>query len=511
MMKENITIRYAANAVLLFVIFASLVLCVTSCEQDPDFREFPKPEITVEDFTPKSGRPGTRLTITGTNFGEEKGAARIAFNGATVEGDSIVSYADTEMVVTVPEDAGTGPVSVTVWGYTQVTADDFTYIPGASITRVDPEQGQPGDEVTVTGTNFSPDINKVSVFIGETPAEVISATETGIKFKVPDTESNTIVLDIEGQEIEGPYFLIGDELITGTLIGHEGSWGDNPDTEITAAVDGNITTAVDAPSATGYVGYDMGVGKAAQLTSVRYVPRESHPQRMVGGEIRGANDPTLSDAVTLHTITEEPPAGIYTDVSITATESYRYIYYYSEDGNCNIAEIEFYGNVVEAVIPEGKYVFEFNTSGADDWIPQQDASWIVEDGQLKVMFNASQFDGTNKRRADLKYDIANKGNWIYTNEYPIMAMKITNRPAEGNLRWDIPDIGSFDNNDHHSDFEAQDVIYWDFSEKSTESRIETGRVVQLKIADITSAETGYEVHWIRTFKNVEELSDFIQQ
>ncbi len=73
---------------------------------------------------------------------------------------------------------------------------------------------------------------------------------------------------------------------------------------------------------------------------------------MVEGEIRGSNDPSLSDYEVLHTISETPEVGIYTEVDISTETSYRYIYYYDSNGGANISEIEFYGNITDPDIRE---------------------------------------------------------------------------------------------------------------------------------------------------------------
>ncbi|SFZ94084.1 PKD domain-containing protein [Flaviramulus basaltis] len=140
--------------------------------------------------------------------------------------------------------------------------------------------------------------------------------------------------------------------LEGTLIGHEGSWNDDPATYITAAVDGDLSTFVDGADAEGFVGYDFGEGVSLKL--VKYAPREGDffITRMVGGEIRGSNDPTIltdPSAATfniLYTITEAPAFELNQAV-ISIPETYRFIYYYSADGFCNISELEFYGEIGE--------------------------------------------------------------------------------------------------------------------------------------------------------------------
>lgn len=164
---------------------------------------------------------------------------------------------------------------------------------------------------------------------------IVTLTVTGFEGTTP-----TIVT----QEISAGVVLTK---LVGTVIGHEGSWNDNPDTYISAAFDGNFSTFVDGADAIGFVGYDF--GNAVTVKLVKFAPRTDYGWRMPGGEIRGSNDPTiLTDPAsatfeTLYTITEQPASGQLTDAAITASESYRFVYYYSPDGFCNISELEFYG------------------------------------------------------------------------------------------------------------------------------------------------------------------------
>ncbi|MDM8159319.1 IPT/TIG domain-containing protein [Labilibaculum sp. K2S] len=503
------------------VVFMVLAVIYSGCDKDPEIKMYTYPAPLPTGFSPASGYAGTLITIEGSDFGDYKNAVSVFFNG--VESDLIVSCKDDEIVAQVPDGAISGKISLKVWTEIIDSIGSYIVIPSSKVSYLSSERGKPGDEVSIIGEKFGTDMADVQIFIGDAEAVVTSVSDNEIKFTIPDASSGALVLYVGTQVIPVSYFLIGDELLTGTLIGHSGSWGDNPATYITAAVDGDITTFVDGATKIGYVGYDVGEGKTALLTSVRYVPRASHPQRMTGGEIRGANDPTLFDAVTLYTITEEPTVEVYTEAAITTNESYRYIYYYSDEGNCNIAEIEFYGNITDAVIPEGKFMFEFDDpTAANYWVGVNSSTPtnVIEDGKLKVTFNASQFEGTNKRRADLKYveggifpGDSPTGAWRYSSEYPILAYKISftgtgaAAPVAGNIKLD-----RFDNknNSYLVDFISDNVIYYDISTVITESQDLASW--QLKIADITSTEeTGYEVDWIRTFKNKEELQAFIGQ
>lgn len=486
-------------------LLAAISLFLFACEEGPNFKDYSTyyPEPSVTGINPNVGYPGTYMTIEGKDFGDLTRAVGIFFGG--IKADSVITCTNTQIKVKIPAGAVSGKVTLKLWTHTLDSIGSYSVLPPSLVSSVTPERGKAGEEATITGEKFGTNASDVHVFIGSAEVQVSSVSDTEIKFIIPDEKSGALVLHIGPQVIPVNFFLIGEEKLSGTLIGHSGSWGNNLATEITAAVDGNIATFVDGPSKTGFVGYDFGTGKAAKLTQVRYVPRESHPQRLVNGEIRGANDPTLSDYVTLYKITTEPPKGVYTEVEISTEESFRYIYFYSPDGYCNISEIEFYGNIVDAIIPEGKYVFEYNDPAGAEWIPQQNATYVIENSKLKVTFDPVQFTGTSKRRADLKYM---NTPWIYTKQYPILAIKFT-KPATVAFRPDITGLDSgFSNNDYKKDFETNNVYYWDISEKTTKDRVECG-VFQFKIPDITSAETGYEVDWVRTFKTKEELQAFL--
>src|SRR5690606_34510419 len=156
------------------------------------------------------------------------------------------------------------------------TKDELALLPSARVILVSTDKAQEGDEVTIAGEHFGENLELVQVFIGEVEAEVISVSPTEVRFSVPVAPSGNIILIVDGQCITASYLMIGIEKLTGTLIGHQGSWQNNPATTIHAAVDGDIETAVDAATPSGYVGYDLGVGKAGALTSIRYVPRRGN-------------------------------------------------------------------------------------------------------------------------------------------------------------------------------------------------------------------------------------------
>ncbi len=506
------TLKYISSLVAAIVFLAGLA----GCEKGPNFKEYYFPAPVVENFSPQIGYSGEDIIITGKDFGTNINAVKVFFG--EIRSDSIRSVEDNRIVVKAPANGVSAPIRVAVYAKENESTAPFTFLPSAAISKVSAEKGKAGDVVTIDGENFGTEAAKIKVIFSGVESEIIAVTNNRITFKIPDAKSGNLILVVDRQRLTGPYMLIGTEKLSGTIFGHSGSWGNNVATTIQAAFDGNIATFVDGLTAVGYMGYDLGKGKAARLTSVRFAPRTSHPQRMTGGEIRGANDPSLNDFKVLATISTQPPVNVYTELSISSEETFRYVYYYTANGNGNIAEIEFYGNVVDKPLPVGKMIFEFNMPGDNEgWKPQQGGTWTVTNGALNVTFTQA----TGNKRSDLALLVGNNGDpvTIHTGNYPIFAIKF-NKPTQGNVVFDT-NFGSFGNgnNKYASDYADKDVYYYDMSAlgmgtaapRPNEEITFTG-TFQLKIADVPQANpaTGYSVQWIRTFASKQELENFIK-
>lgn len=327
-------------------ILSFFAIVLASCEKDPKFREFNYPELTLSSFSPAAGRPGYQITINGSNFGDVKKAVTVYFNGVAATQDEIISVSDKQIVVTVPKTASSGKITVKVWQFTKEVPGDFTYIPRGEIINISPEFGLEGSLVTILGKNFGSVTSDIKVTFGGVNAEVISVSDTKIEVKVPlGGVTGSIKVYVGLQEIEGIYFLVGEEKLTGSVIGTPGSWNNNPATTVAAAFDGNITTFVDGAVASGYVGLDLGATMKAKLNRMRYYPRTGNAARMNGARVYGTNDPDKVGSTNgdlLYTITAAP---IYdwNVATINSTTNYRYLYLYFATGNLNVSEIEFYG------------------------------------------------------------------------------------------------------------------------------------------------------------------------
>jgi YD repeat-containing protein len=91
--------------------------------------------LSIFNFTPQRGAPRTRVTINGQGFSPVASGNEVRFNGVVA---GVVWATSNRLVVTVPAQATTGPISVTAGGATAQTNRDFTVLPSPVITSVSP-------------------------------------------------------------------------------------------------------------------------------------------------------------------------------------------------------------------------------------------------------------------------------------------------------------------------------------------------------------------------------------
>ncbi|MFM8311728.1 MAG: IPT/TIG domain-containing protein, partial [Ilumatobacteraceae bacterium] len=145
---------------------------------------------TVTTFSPTSGGIGfTLVTITGTNF----------LNGSTVRfGNSAFVPAQvisaTQLRVTVPTGATTGPISVqTVNGLLGTSRSNFTVVARPVLSTMSPISGLVGTTVTITGTNL---LGATVQFGTLNVTPTINRTGTSLTFAVPTVTAGGYVVSV---------------------------------------------------------------------------------------------------------------------------------------------------------------------------------------------------------------------------------------------------------------------------------------------------------------------------
>lgn len=161
---------------------------------------------TITSFTPASGAAGAQLTITGSGFGSLDG---VTFSSAGDADGGPVSSSATQIVVTIPNNAVNGPITV----HTHHGADNVTstasFSPLPSVTSLDHSTVKPGDTVVVTGGNFTAN-GPVSVKVnGLTACSACSATSTTVSFTVPNTTTGAVtVTNANGDATSAPLHIV---------------------------------------------------------------------------------------------------------------------------------------------------------------------------------------------------------------------------------------------------------------------------------------------------------------
>lgn len=150
-----------------------------------------------------SGPVGTPVTITGTGFGATQGSSIVTFSGVVAVA---TTWNDTSINVTVPTDAVTGPVLVTVGG-TGSNSVNFTVTP--HITALSLTTGPTGMGFVITGTTFGSPQGSSSVMIGSVALTVISWTDSAITVALPPTAvTGEVTITVDSQPSNGMAFSV---------------------------------------------------------------------------------------------------------------------------------------------------------------------------------------------------------------------------------------------------------------------------------------------------------------
>lgn len=108
---------------------------------------------TIESLSVTSGKPGDTVVITGTNLAT---ADSVIFNDAEADlTDPAVAITDTSITVLVPDEASTGPITVTTAAGDVVSSEAFEILLPPIIDSLSSLKGKPGSKLTINGENFN--------------------------------------------------------------------------------------------------------------------------------------------------------------------------------------------------------------------------------------------------------------------------------------------------------------------------------------------------------------------
>ncbi len=142
-------------------------------------------------FSPTFGRVGTQVTIQGTGFSADPGENLVTIGGAAAVVDSATS---SQLIVTVPTAAVTGPIAVTVDSTVGISTQSYVVL-RPTITGFSPTLVNPGNAVTLTGTNLNLVPGSTSIAAGSTGVTITSLSNTQAVFNAPSPGANAVTVN----------------------------------------------------------------------------------------------------------------------------------------------------------------------------------------------------------------------------------------------------------------------------------------------------------------------------
>lgn len=134
------------------------------------------PAIAIASFTPTQAGPGATVTVTGDGFGAVQ-SARVGGTSASFTIDSA-----TQLRLTVPEGASSGPIELAGGGRVALSANDFTVLAVPRVTSVTPGSIVAPARINVAGT----DLDKVTqARLNATVLAIASQSPTALALDVP--------------------------------------------------------------------------------------------------------------------------------------------------------------------------------------------------------------------------------------------------------------------------------------------------------------------------------------
>lgn len=170
---------------IVLLLMGAVVFLLNACKKTEDENQAP-PQITSVINLTDRGTPlsqvdyGAWIIIKGANLAT---TSKVDFNG-TLAADSLTYATNDDVTVKIPstlKDPINNPITITT-KYGSVTYNFKILQPPPLISSFNPAAGGPNDEVTIKGDYFK---GVTEVRFDNTPATIVSSTQTEIKVKIP--------------------------------------------------------------------------------------------------------------------------------------------------------------------------------------------------------------------------------------------------------------------------------------------------------------------------------------
>ena len=187
------------NRIFKYMIFcAAALLGVMSCEQTGPVEE-QEHDPRLISIVPGTGYVGCTAIISGEYFSEVPEENVVTVDGVTVP---VIAATRNRLTLTMPEhELGDVQVGLTVNGRTAPTTVGFTYavLPELvmSVTGIKPEKGYSGDEVTISGENFSLKTAENKVTFDGIEAQIVKATQNSLRVIAPEHSRGKVNVKVQ--------------------------------------------------------------------------------------------------------------------------------------------------------------------------------------------------------------------------------------------------------------------------------------------------------------------------
>ena len=169
-------------------------------------------DFEFDSFDPTEGTVGDTVILSGTNFGEsEETEDKVYFTGVSdwVEA-TITDWSQTEVDVSVPVGAVTGPIRVEIGGLYEDSDDDYTVL-APVVDSINPEEDYAEhDDITISGSRFeSSQGTSIVTFNGSEVDTYVSWSDTEVVVKVPDNATTgNVKVKVGANESNGVSFTV---------------------------------------------------------------------------------------------------------------------------------------------------------------------------------------------------------------------------------------------------------------------------------------------------------------
>jgi len=239
--------------------------------------------LTISGFSPAFGQPGNVITVTGSGFNS---ATSVAFNTNVPTLGDFTNVSDTELLVVVPQGAGSGPLQVFAGATVVASASSFLVAP--VISAFYPQSGTNPTTVSILGSNFisggttvifSGATNRVSaIYVGPTEVEatvpvgagngpITVITSAGTNFSTTNFLASALPSILSFSPTSGasgtPVTIFGGNFFSGTKV----KFGSVSSSSVSVVSTTEVTATVPASAATGPITVTTSFGSATTTTN----------------------------------------------------------------------------------------------------------------------------------------------------------------------------------------------------------------------------------------------------